>query len=493
MVIHGPRRIAAVVLAANLLLPGLTLATQQQEVSSGKIPVTTASEEARELYLMGRDLQDKIRATDAREYYEQAVAADPNFAIAYLALANTAPSAKEFFDNLNKAVAAVDHASDGERRLILATDAGVKGEPPAQREHLGQLVSSFPNDERAHTALGNYYFGRQEWDVAVGHYTHATEINAEFSPPYNNLGYAHRFLGSYDEAEEAFKKYIELIPDEPNPYDSYAELLMKMGRFQESIETYARALELNRQFVPSYVGIANNLIFLDEGEKARMKLRELRGIARTTGERRTALVWTAASYVHEGNTDKALESVEAMYGIAEENGDDAAMSGDLILMGNILLYADEPDKAAENFERATEMMQGADVPAEVKEANRRNQLYREARVALRRHDLETAKAKTEAYAEQVEKRKIPFEQRRVHELWGAIALDEDNPAGARDHLAQANQQNPRILFMQAMAYHDLGDAEMEKEMLRKTAYFNGLNFNYAYVRSGAKKIVDGES
>lgn len=32
-------------------LPGLTLATQQPEVSSGTIPVTTASEEVRELFI----------------------------------------------------------------------------------------------------------------------------------------------------------------------------------------------------------------------------------------------------------------------------------------------------------------------------------------------------------------------------------------------------------------------------------------------------------
>ena len=28
-------------------------------------------------------------------------------------------------------------------------------------------------------------------------------------------------------SEKAFEKYIELIPDDPNPYDSYAELLMQ--------------------------------------------------------------------------------------------------------------------------------------------------------------------------------------------------------------------------------------------------------------------------
>jgi len=31
------------------------------------------------------------------------------------------------------------------------------------------------------------------------------------------------------DAEKAFKKYIELVPDSPNSYDSYAEFLMTLG------------------------------------------------------------------------------------------------------------------------------------------------------------------------------------------------------------------------------------------------------------------------
>ena len=76
----------------------------------------------------------------------------------------------------------------------------------------------------------------------------ATEINPKFSPAYNSLGYAYRPLEKYAEAETAFKKYIELIPDDPNPYDSYAELLMKTGRFDESIAQYRKALSVDQHF-----------------------------------------------------------------------------------------------------------------------------------------------------------------------------------------------------------------------------------------------------
>jgi cytochrome c-type biogenesis protein CcmH/NrfG len=45
------------------------------------------------------------------------------------------------------------------------------------------------------------------------------------------MGYAYSDKNDFNKAEEAFKKYISLLPDSPNPYDSYAELLLKNGRY----------------------------------------------------------------------------------------------------------------------------------------------------------------------------------------------------------------------------------------------------------------------
>ena len=71
---------------------------------AAKLPITTASEKARELYLQGRDLQEKLRALAARPYFQKAVAKDPDFAIGHFSLAFTSTSTKEFFASLEKAV-----------------------------------------------------------------------------------------------------------------------------------------------------------------------------------------------------------------------------------------------------------------------------------------------------------------------------------------------------------------------------------------------------
>ncbi len=485
---HALRGGVAVLLLG--LFTGGTALAQVQELASGKIPITTTSVEARNLFLQGRDLAEKLRGTDAHQYYLQAVELDPDFATAWWSLALTAPTTIDFFEAMERALVSIGNASDAERMLILATDAAVKGDPAAQREHLTQLVEAYPGDERAQTALGNFLYGQQEWESAIERYTVATQLDPGYSPPYNTMGYANRFLGNYDEAERAFQTYIELIPDEPNPYDSYAELLMKMGRFEESIATYEEALSRDPNFVASYVGIGNNQILMGRGDAARATFQKLlEEVARTDGERRGALFWTVASYVHEGSYEAAIGKVEEMYRIAEEIGDGAQMSGDLNLIADILLHSGDPGGAITKYEKSVEMMDGADVPDEVKEATRRNHLYDAARVALASQDIASARTKTDTYGEQVLIHNILFEVRQHHELMGMIALHEEDYETAIAELVQANQQDPRVLLMSAKAHHHAGHDEEARALLERAANFNQLNFNYAFVRTKAQEML----
>src|SRR5919107_2388801 len=187
------RRAAASVLAAAFGVAA-TAPMRAGAPANDKVPITTASDDARALYLKGRDLAEKLRATDARSFYEQAVAKDPDFALAHVGLANTAPSTREFIAAATRAVALAGRVSDGERHIILAVDAGLRGNAPAVLSHYTELVRLFPNDERAHALLGNTYFGRQEYDAAIKEYVRANTINPSFSQPYNQLGYAYRAL-----------------------------------------------------------------------------------------------------------------------------------------------------------------------------------------------------------------------------------------------------------------------------------------------------------
>ncbi len=238
------------------------------------------------------------------------------------------------------------------------------------------------------------------------------------------------------------------------------------------------------------MGIGNNQMFMGETEAARETFAKLRTVARTPAEIRQSWLWTAATYVHEGETEKALEAVAERYEVAEADDDRAAMAGDMVLAGNILLEAGSPDQAMDEYRGAVEMMETAEVPEVNKQNFKRNHLYREARVALAAGDLETAMAKTEAYGAEAAMHAIPFEMRLHHELLGMIALEQGDAEKALEHLAQANQQNPRILFLLAAAYDLGGDPERSREMCERAAKFNGLNLEYAYVRRPAMEMLE---
>jgi tetratricopeptide (TPR) repeat protein len=479
-------RMAGVVLCA--LTIGVGPAHGQGAPAPKKIPVTTSSEEARKLYLQARDLAEKLRAVDANRLYKEAATKDPGLALAHVGVANTSGTTKEFLEATARAVALADRVSEGERRIILALDAGAKGEPATVLSHYIELVRLFPDDERAHNLLGNAYFGRQDYEKAIAAFTKATAINPSFSQPYNQLGYAYRFQDQYTESENAFKKYVELIPNDPNPYDSYAELLMKMGRFDESIKMYEKALAIDPNFSASYVGIGNDQLFMDRHDAARATFAKLEKIARSTGERRQAKIWAAATYVHENATDKAIAEIRAAYTLAETAGDLATMSGDLTLIGDVLREAGRLDEALAKYTEAVTTINKASVPAEVKDATRRNHLFEEARVAVARNDLAVARSKTAAYAKEIGLKNRPFEVRQLHELEGSIALADKQFAKAEQELKQANQQDPRILYLMAVAAKGAGDSARAATLAAKAAKFNSLNFNYAFVRSKARTI-----
>jgi tetratricopeptide (TPR) repeat protein len=465
------------------------LAMAPAAMSTDEIPITTTSPEARQLYLKARDLAEKLRATDARALYVQAAAKDPNFALAQVGLANTSGTAKEFFEAVGRAVALADKASESERLLICALDAGAKGEPARQKECLVKLVAAHPKDPRAHNQLALFFFGRQEYAPAIDEFKKATALDARYSAPYNQMGYAYRFQGKYPEAEYAFKTYIELIPTDPNPYDSYAELLMKMGRFEESIKSYQKALSVDANFVASYIGIGNNRVFMGQPAEARKSYAKLASIARNDGEKLQAHFWTAMSYVHEGATDQALAELEKMAAIDQAGKDLVALSGTQAQMGNVLLEAGRIDAAAAKFRDQVATIDRADVAAQVKEATHRQAIFDEARVALARNDLAGAKAKAAAYTAAVKIKGIPFEVRQGHELAGRVALAEKDHATAVAELRQANQQDPRVLYLLAVALQGKGELQAAKDTGAQAADFNALSNTYGFVRGKAKAML----
>jgi len=381
-------------------------------------------------------------------------------------------------------------ASDGERMLIQATEAGANANPTKQKEVLEQLVAAYPNDERAHFNLGGYYFGQQDFTQAISHYKKATEIAPDYSTAYNILGYAYRQNEAYSDAENAFKKYIELIPNDPNPYDSYAELLLKMGRFDEAITQYNKALAIDPNFLNSHFGIAAALAYEGKASEADAELQKMTAQARTDGERRTALFGQMVVAADSGKLDQALAEVEKQYALGQKTNDLPAMAGDLQLKGNILLEMGKLDDAKKAYEDALKTTNSANVSQQNKDNAARFHHYNLARVAIAKKDLATAKTETETFRQGVEAAKNANQLKLAHELAGRIALEEKSYDTAIAEFGQANQQNPDVLYLTGLAYQSKGDATNAKASFTKAAKFNSLpQLNYAFVRTKATKAL----
>lgn len=475
---------------AFLLLAAATSSIAQE----GQIPITTTSDAARAAYEKAQELSQNLKTQESIPLYEKAVAEDPAFALAYfdLALAHAGVgNIQELFNNLGKAVALVDDVSDGERLLILGSQAGINDNPTRQRELYLQLVQAYPQARRAHYALGLYYYTQREFSAAAKELEKATQVSPDYAPAYNNLGYAYSRLGKYAEAEQAFKRYTELIPDEPNPQDSLGELLMKMGRFDESIAAYKRALAVDPAFYPSYVGVGMNLVYKGSPDEGRANFQKLYEVAPTDAQRRQALFWMMLSYIDEGRFEDARPPLQKRYAMAEKGGDPSAMAADLGIVGDILLEQGDADGAEAEYVRAAEIIAASDLSKAVKDEAAQGLLFNKVRTALARGDVATASAKAAEYRSLAEAGNDPLEMELYHQLAGMIALHEERFDDAVRELAQANQRDPRNISRLARAYEGKGDTEHARAMWTKAADFNELNYGYAFIRRTAKAKLSG--
>jgi len=464
--------------------------TSAAPAGGGKIPITTKSEEARKEFLLGRDLSEKLQAQESIEHFQKAVAIDPEFASAELALANSAPTAKDFFDHLNKAVALADKTSEGERILILANQAGSNGEVVKQKEYFEKLVSMFPNDERAHFNLGAFEFAQQDYPHAIEHLKKAPELAPSYSPAYNMLGYAYRQVDDYSNAEQAFKKYIELIPNDPNPYDSYAELLLKMGKFSDSVEQYRKALAIDPHFVPSHFGSAAALMYMGKPNDADAELQKMAEVSRNDGELRTAYFGMAVAASDAGHLDKAVQAMDKEYAVAEKKNDVAAMAADLQAKGNIIAEMPKYDLAAQQFDRSLRLIEGSTLTQEIKDNAKLLHHYNLAALAIAKKDFAAAKSHAAEYRQGAEASKNPAQLKLSHELSGRIALAQKDYDTAISELQQANQQDPRNLYRLGQAYQAKGDKDQAKKFYAAAADFNSLPaLPYAFIRTKAQKMA----
>jgi tetratricopeptide (TPR) repeat protein len=456
-----------------------------------KVPITTKSEEALKYFMKGRNLYDKLRRVEAAAYLKKSIELDPEFAMAHLHYALIAPNTQTFTEHLSKAVALVDKISPGEKYKILGLQAFFNGEPQKEGEYYQKLVNDYPEDERAQLLMGNHFFFQGDFNRAIGYYRRAIEINPDFSLPYNQLGYCHRYLENYLEAEEAFKEYIKLVPEDPNPYDSYGDLLTKMGRFEESISMYKKAIEQDPNFSSSYIGISTNLNLIGQHRQARQTLRDALMTVHQENLQRSLHYGILSSYLDEEANDSALLKIREIIEIDSAFNDTIHWAEDHLIHSDILWKLKKYPESLENIEKGNQLIQNAKVSAEIKRNTRISYLFRMSRLMIAREELEKATDYLADLEEIIFKLKDRNRIQAYYSLLGLLALEKKEYEKALGEFQRASHHNPIVLFNMGRAYEGLGDKAKARKMYKESATFNEVgNIYFALIRQDALRKLE---
>ncbi len=464
--------------------------TESSAPAQSKVQITSSSDEALALYLEGQALVDDLHVLEAREKALAAVEKDPEFAMAYRMLANTSQTAAQFFDAVGRAEEHMGNASEGEQLYIRALIATAENDQEAQFEALKGVMSAYPGDERTHVAMANYFNGQQDFENAVLHFGHATTINPEFAGAFNSLGYAHRSNGDLEAAKHAFARYVELIPDEANPYDSYAELLMEMGQYDESIENYRKAIEMDPNFASAYAGISINESLKGDADAAQEAAAGMLAAARTSAERQGAIFRSVTSHLFAGNIDAAIEKAEEMFAVAVEDGNHVAMGGAQEYLGDIVLKTGDGANAMKYYDSALQHRQTAQINEANKMQAERAHLFKSAIAAMIDSQPEMAAERTAKYTAAAAADGTAFERRRIHELAAFLAFDNEDYSTAAAEFDRASQLNPIVLYWSAVVNAELGNTEKAADLANRAAHRNTLSGNLPFFRNEALALLD---
>jgi tetratricopeptide (TPR) repeat protein len=258
------------ILLMILLIAGMQVFSQSGQ---GKyIPVTTNSKSALSFYNQGMKYFDEVKLKEALETFNKALNQDQDFFMVNYQLA--------FFYILNRqgdnfaryAEAAINckaKLSDAEELLKEAMIRLHEGHNNITE--LGKkLVDMFPNDPNSYNNLVSFQSLAGDSAGMVETLNKAIKIALHPASFYNQLGYVYITLKQNDKAEEAFNRYIELEPKNPNVYDSKGDFYMYIKNYGKAYESYMIAFSMDPSYSRDKAEMAKQLYERTEGKKLKI-------------------------------------------------------------------------------------------------------------------------------------------------------------------------------------------------------------------------------
>ena len=236
------RRVVTVVFSCALLiycgviLPRSSAPPAQEKTRASKKPAASANTaDAYRLNTLGVAYMNQQRPADAQKYFEQALEADPRFAVA----------------RLNLGISLL-----GQQKL-----------KPA-RATLEEAAQQLPKDPYAWYNLGLAYrdFGDTEKGIAA--FRHVTEIAPNEADGYYFIGYLSSQVQRYDEAIAAFQKSLALYPFHASSEFGLARAFQRKGDVAAAREHLERFQKITTEHLGAPFGASY-------GDQGRYSLAEL--------------------------------------------------------------------------------------------------------------------------------------------------------------------------------------------------------------------------
>jgi tetratricopeptide (TPR) repeat protein len=287
---------------------------------SGSMPITTSSVKARELYKKGMQDYENLYLERCNEDWRAAVKEDPNMAVAWAWVAFNSRNPSEVNAARNQARAHLSKVTPGEKLMIEWIANVQAGDYLAGISAMNDMLAMFPRDKHLLYLAGNWLMLENGNEQAQKMFQRALALDKNFPAALNDLAYVYARKREFSKAFAAMDRYTVLLPKEPNPNDSYGELLRMAGHFDGALEHYRAALKIDPTFASSQVGLADTYALMGNQAQARVEYDKAIAQAHNDADRIDYMMQRATTWVREANPGEADKAFDEAAQKAHELG-----------------------------------------------------------------------------------------------------------------------------------------------------------------------------
>ena len=282
----------------------------------------TENAQAYQAYVLGRYFWNKRTGDSLRraiEYFDQAIAIDSNYALAYAGLADTysvlaahsylpqkeaSPKAREM---ATKALELDDNLPEAHAALAAALVDYYWNWSEAEK-HLKRAVALNPSNAQAHEFYAEYlsYVGRHE--EAIAEAERAQTLDPTSSARTVRVGMSYYWAGQYERALEHFRRALDLDPNFHLAHFGAGLAYRGQGRYEEALAeiSQARALGMN-----DALGVTGHIYAVSgRRREAHQLLAQLNELSK---REHVSAFSRALIYVGLGDKERAFEWLERAY------------------------------------------------------------------------------------------------------------------------------------------------------------------------------------